>query len=48
MANKWIAFLAKFRKSNPKLSMKEAMKKGAVAYRKQKGAPVKKSKKKKT
>ena len=37
MANPWITFLATFRKSHPKLSMKAAMKEGAVAYRKQKG-----------
>ena len=37
MANPWITFLATFRKSHPKLSMKAAMKQGAVAYRSQKG-----------
>ena len=37
MPNKWITFLAGFRKSHPKLSMKEAMRQGAVAYRKSKG-----------
>ena len=37
MANPWISFLASFRKSHPKLSMKAAMKQGAVAYRSQKG-----------
>ena len=37
MANPWITFLATFRKSHPKLSMKAAMKKGALAYRSQKG-----------
>ena len=37
MPNVWISFLASFRKSHPKLSMKAAMKQGAVAYRAQKG-----------
>jgi len=41
MANPWISFLASFRKSHPKLSMKAAMKQGAVAYRKQKGKGTK-------
>ena len=45
MANKWIQFLAKFRKQNPSLSMKDAMKKGAVAYKSQKD-PAKKARKK--
>ena len=40
--NPWISFLAKFRKSNPKLSMKEAMRKGALAWKKQKGKGGKK------
>ena len=39
--NPWISFLASFRKSHPKLSMKLAMKQGAVAYRKQKGKGTK-------
>ena len=43
MANPRITFLAKFRKSNPKLSMKAAMKQGAVAYRSQKGKAGKKA-----
>ena len=47
MANPWISFLASFRKSHPKLSMKAAMKQGAVAYRKQKGTKAKKTGKKK-
>ena len=38
MANKWISFLKEFRKKNPKLSMKQAMKQGAVAYKKAKPA----------
>ena len=37
MANPWITFLASFRKSHPKLSMKAAMRDGAKAYRAQKG-----------
>jgi hypothetical protein len=32
----WMAFLAKFRKDNPKLKGKEVMKKAGEAYRKQK------------
>ena len=44
--NPWISFLATFRKSHPKLSMKAAMKEGAVAYRKQKGGKKKVGKKK--
>ena len=46
MANPWLTFLAKFRKSHPKLSMKMAMKQGAVAYRKSKGGKKKGQKKK--
>jgi len=46
MANPWITFLASFRKSHPKLSMKAAMKQGAVVYRKQKGGKSKGKKKK--
>ena len=42
MANAWISFLAKFRKANPKLSMRDAMKKGAQAWKKQKGKKGKK------
>ena len=34
--NKWITFLAQYRKTHKTLSMKQAMKQGAVAYRKQK------------
>ena len=36
MANAWLAFLSAFRKRNPKLSMKQAMKKGAIEYKKTK------------
>lgn len=43
--NPWLTFLKSYRAKNPKLSMKAAMKQGAVAYRKQKGSG-KKSKKK--
>ena len=46
MAKPWITFLASFRKSHPKLSMKAAMKQGAVAYRAQKGKSGKAAKKK--
>jgi hypothetical protein len=35
--NPWIDFLSKYRKSHPKLSMKDCMKKAATEYRKQKG-----------
>ena len=43
--NKWIAFLREFRKKNPSLSMKEAMRKGAVAYKaSKKGGDAKKTK----
>ena len=37
MPNKWIQFLAEFRKKNPSLSMKAAMKKGAIQWKSQKG-----------
>ena len=47
MANVWLSFLASFRKSHPKLSMKAAMKQGAVAYRAQKGKGSKAKAKKK-
>ena len=43
--NPWLSFLAQFRKSHPKLSMREAMKSGAIAYRKQKGSKKKTAKK---
>ena len=46
MANRWITFLADFRKKNPSLSMKQAMKQGAVAYKKTKGKDDKKKTKK--
>ena len=47
MANPWIQFLASFRKSHPKLSMKAAMKQGAVEWRAKKGTTKKKGKGKK-
>ena len=47
MSNKWISFLASFRKSHPKLSMKQAMKQGAVEYKKRKGGAEAKATKKK-
>ena len=47
MANPWLTFLKSYRAKNPKLSMKAAMKSGAVQYRKQKGGGKSKGKKKK-
>ena len=44
--NPWLVFLKQFRSKNPKMSMKEQMKKGAVAYRAQKGKATGKAKKK--
>ena len=32
--NVWLDFLSKWRRSHPKVSMKQAMKQAAVAYRK--------------
>ena len=46
MANKWIAFLQDYRKKNPTLSLKQAMRQGAALYRKSKSAPAKAPKKK--
>ena len=46
MANVWLAFLAQWRKSHPKVSMKQAMKSAAVEYRKKKGGTKKKKTKK--
>ena len=49
MGNPWLAFLSAFRKKNPSLSMKQAMKQGAIKYRSQKGSKgVKKKGKKKS
>ena len=45
--NPWISFLSSYRKSHPKLSMKQAMKSGAVEYRKKKGGAKKKGRRKK-
>ena len=45
MANKWISFLKEYRKKNPTLSLKRAMKSGAAEYRKSKSAPSKAPKK---
>ena len=45
-SNPWLSFLKSYRAKNPKLSMKMAMKSGAVAYRKQKGSSQKGRKKK--
>ena len=44
MPNAWLSFLKSFRAKNPKLSMKQAMKQGAVAYKKSKGGKGKKKK----
>ncbi len=46
MANSWLTFLKQFRKKNPKLSLKDAMKQGSSAYKKSKGVKKKASKKK--
>ena len=35
--NLWLKFLAEFRKKNPTLSMRDAMKKGAIAWKSHKG-----------
>ena len=45
MANPWLVFLKSFRAKHPKLNMKQAMKQGAVAYRKGKGKQSGKKKK---
>lgn len=45
MPNKWIAFLKEYRKKNPTLSLKAAMKSGSAEYRKSKSAPAKTAKK---
>ena len=37
MANEWLTFLAKFRKSHPKLKGKEVMVAAAAQYKKPKG-----------
>ena len=47
MANVWLTFLSQWRKSHPKVSMKQAMKQAAVDYRKKKGGTKKKKTKKK-
>ena len=43
--NPWIQFLAKYRKANPGLSMKQAMKQGARAYKSKSGKAAGKKKK---
>ena len=43
--NPWITFLASYRKSNPGLSMKQAMKQGARAYKSKGGKAAGKAKK---
>ena len=47
MPNKWVSFLNAYRKRHPKLSMKQAMRQGAVEYRKSGAAKTKKGGKKK-
>ena len=42
--NPWISFLASYRKSNPGLSMKQAMKQGARAYKSKGGKAAGKAK----
>ena len=47
MANKWLTFLKEYRKKNPTLSLKQAMKSASGAYKKSaKAAPAKALKKK--
>jgi hypothetical protein len=43
--NPWISFLAEYRRKNPKLSMRAAMKAGAVEWRKTKAGGKKKDQK---
>jgi hypothetical protein len=50
--NPWLSFLREFRKKNPGLSLREAMKKGSSEYKSKKGSskdakPKKKGRKKK-
>ena len=48
MANAWISFLKEYRKKNPTLSLKAAMKSGSAEYKKSKKAgPAKKAPKRK-
>ena len=48
MANAWISFLKEYRRKNPKLSLKAAMKAGSSEYKKsKKAAPAKKAPKRK-
>ena len=42
-SNPWLIFLKQFRAKNPKMSMKDQMKKGAVQYRAQKAKSTGKS-----
>ena len=46
MANKWLTFLKEYRKKNPTLSLKQAMKSASAVYRKSKSTAPKKGKKK--
>jgi len=45
MANSWLTFLKEYRKAHPSLSMKMAMKQGAVEWRKKKAGKGKKEEK---
>ena len=51
MANKWLVFLKEYRRKNPTLSLKQAMKQASGAYKKSAkstpAAPKKKGRKKK-
>ena len=47
MGNAWIDFLKQYRKKNPGLSLKQAMKKASSEYKKKKPAAQKKKKPKK-
>ena len=47
MANAWLTFLKSYRAKNPKLSMKQAMKQGALVWKKSKKQSSGKGKKKK-
>ena len=46
MANPWLTFLSSWRKSHPKVSMKQAMKAAAKEYKKKKVTGKKKKSKK--
>lgn len=46
MANKWLEFLAAYRRRNPKVSMKQAMKSASVEWKKSKSSKTTKKAKK--